>query len=215
MTTSASLDGSLTSQHSKFELSSTLCFSCHKNQGWPPQVYYTVHQIKPLSVAKTKGKFKKWYYPKSCSSVESIWNKLVKAQRVSIDSFLQACNYALWKWFKIIPRRCFVPNTDYCRTAHLSKTVCTHDPPKSIVYPALISSCLCLKYKKLKFSASCTSRKILLVTVGRINTPPTLITIVLITIEQKTYEDWTLLISPLYSLQCCVELRSQTLNLCH
>lgn len=75
----------------------------------------------------------------------------------------------------------------YHRPAHPSKTACTNDPPQE--YPASISSSLCIKYKKLKFSASCTSLKILLVTVGRINTPSTLITIVLITMEQKTYED--------------------------
>lgn len=61
MITPASLHGSLTSQDEKFELSSKPSFSCleepacYKNQGWPPQVYSTVHQIKLLSVAKTKG----------------------------------------------------------------------------------------------------------------------------------------------------------------
>lgn len=100
----------------------------------------------------------------------------------------------------------------------------THSPLKNCLHtwPPQEYSVSCIniilplpKIWKIKFSASCKSLKIMLAIIGRINTPPTLITIVLVTMEQKTYEDWAQLISLLYSLQHCLELKSQTLNLCH
>lgn len=85
MTTSVSLHGSLTSQDDKFELSSTLP-SCHKKSRLTTSGLFCCLSIKTFISGQNERTFRKWYYCKSCSSVEHIWNKLVKAQHLSLST---------------------------------------------------------------------------------------------------------------------------------
>lgn len=198
MVTSASLHGNWTSQDNKFELSSTLPFLALKSQHATKIkadhhrfIHSTVHQIKPLSVAKMKGN--------SGSGIISkllIWWAHLKQISKSTAPVGQCC--ILPPGLQLCTVR-MIQNRTKMRfgAKHWLPQTCSHLknclhtwPPQEYSLPCINIIFLCITYKKLKFSASCTCLKMPEFIVGRINTPPALITIVLITMEQKTYKDW-------------------------